>query len=123
MWAIIATPGLPAVFADDSEEEKVWWLRSPNANSDYTQLAGVVRDAGQVNAHASNNIRAVRPAFNLNLNSVLFTSAAEGGKGRSKLLAKLEPYTGNEWKLTLKDTGRQFEVMDKSPAPGSPAIR
>ena len=53
----------------------------------------------------------VRPAFNLDLSSVLFTSAAVGGKisgakGAGALNQNLTPSGATEWKLTLKDTGR-----------------
>ena len=59
-----------------------WWLRSPG--SDKYRLA-VVRSEGSVQYSGFsvlifNNHRTVRPAFNLNLNSVLFASAAVGGK-------------------------------------------
>ena len=52
----------------------------------------------------------MRPAFNLNLNSVLFTSAAVGGKSSgaagADALTPISEYTGSEWKLTLKDSSR-----------------
>ena len=56
-----------------------WWLRSPGENVYYT---AVVSGGGAVITDGNNVIRAlgVRPAFNLNLNSVLFASAAVGGK-------------------------------------------
>ena len=56
---------------------------------------------------------AVRPAFNLNLSSVLFTSAATGGKPDGGLTA-VDAYTGNEWKLTLLDRDRNFTVSGES---------
>ncbi|MBR0091108.1 MAG: putative Ig domain-containing protein [Lachnospiraceae bacterium] len=52
----------------------------------------------------------VRPAFYLNLNSVLFSSAAAGGKSSgaagAAALNSIGTNTGNEWKLTLKDSSR-----------------
>ena len=52
----------------------------------------------------------VRPAFHLDLNSVLFTSAAVGGKSSGAVgtdaLKQVESYSGSEWKLTLKDDSR-----------------
>lgn len=51
----------------------------------------------------------MRPAFNLDLTSVLFTSAAVGGKADSTVdgnLTEVAAYDGNEWKLTLKDGDR-----------------
>ena len=54
---------------------------------------------------------AARPAFNLNLNSILFTSAAAGGKPEGKLQA-ISDYKGDEWKLTLLDSSRNFSISD-----------
>ena len=54
-----------------------------------------------------------RPAFNLNLNSVLFASAAVGGKPDGGL-AEVSKYSGNEWKLTLLDSRRNFAVTEKT---------
>ena len=53
------------------------------------------------------NPSAVRPAMNLSTagNNILFVSAAEGGKPAGGL-TKIGEYTGNEWKLTLKDASR-----------------
>ena len=52
----------------------------------------------------------MRPAFNLDLNSVLFTSSAAGGKSSGTVgadaLNTVGDYSGNEWKLTILDTGR-----------------
>lgn len=55
-----------------------WWLRSPDA--DFTYDAGAVYDSGDVFLTHVYDDWAARPAFNLNPNSVLFTSAAVGGK-------------------------------------------
>ena len=59
---------------------------------------------------------AARPAFNLDLNSVLFTSAAVGGKSSgaagADALTSVSDYTGNEWKLTLLDETREFAVTE-----------
>ena len=92
-----------------------WWLRSPG--SDKYHLA-VVRSEGSVQYSGYsvlifNNHRTVRPAFNLNLNSVLFASAAVGGKPDGGL-AEVSKYSGNEWKLTLLDSRRNFAVTEKT---------
>ena len=92
-----------------------WWLRSPG--SDKYRLA-VVRSEGSVQYSGFsvlifNNHRTVRPAFNLNLNSVLFASAAVGGKPDGGL-AEVSKYSGNEWKLTLSDSRRNFAVTEKT---------
>ena len=92
-----------------------WWLRSPG--SDKYHLA-VVRSDGSVqySGHTIlifNNHRTVRPAFNLNLNSVLFASAAVGGKPDGGL-TPIPEYSGSEWKLTLLDSSRNFAVTEKA---------
>ena len=92
-----------------------WWLRSPG--SDKYRLA-VVRSEGSVQYSGFsvlifNNYRTVRPAFNLNLNSVLFASAAVGGKPDGGL-TEVSEYSGNEWKLTLLDSRRNFAVTEKT---------
>ena len=82
-----------------------WWLRSPGAKD---------RDVASVDGFGNidhdgidiSNIWGVRPAFNLNLNSVLFTSAAVGGKPDG--FKAVPGYTGNEWKLTIKDSSRKI---------------
>ena len=92
-----------------------WWLRSPG--SDKYRLA-VVRSEGSVQYSGFsvlifNNHRTVRPAFNLNLNSVLFASATVGGKPDGGL-TPIPEYSGNEWKLTLLDSSRSFAVTEKT---------
>ena len=95
--------------------DRGWWLRSPG--SDKIRLA-VVRSDGSVQYSGFsvlifNNHRTVRPAFNLNLNSVLFASAAVGGKPDGGL-TEVSKYSGNEWKLTLLDSRRNFAVTEKT---------
>ena len=63
-------------------ESSYWWLRSPCKTVDF---AAVVKGDGSV-LDAGNPVYrkfGVRPAFHLALNSVLFTSAAVGGKSAS----------------------------------------
>ena len=82
-----------------------WWLRSPGySNHD----AATVRGDGSVvyYGNAINNWWCVRPAFNLNSSSVLFASAAVGGKPDG--FKAVPEYTGNEWKLTIKDSSRKI---------------
>ena len=94
-----------------------WWLRSPGR--DYG--AAVVIGDGHVDNDGSNvdGEFGVRPAFNLDLNSVLFTSAAVGGKAGDGELTAVGDYTGSEWKLTLLDNSRKFAVTEKT-ASGAP---
>ncbi len=89
-----------------------WWLRSPGAKN---------RDVASVDGFANidhdgidiSNIWGVRPAFKLNLNSVLFASVAVGGKPDGGL-TPIPEYSGNEWKLTLLDSSRSFAVTEKT---------
>ena len=82
-----------------------WWLRSPSENVYNT---AVVNGDGDVITGGYNVILdfGVRPAFNLDLNSVLFTSPAVGGKPDG--FKAVPEYTGNEWKLTIKDSSRKI---------------
>ena len=92
-----------------------WWLRSPGSKTFYVAIVssdGSVQYSG-ISILKQNNHLTVRPAFNLNLNSVLFTSAAVGGKPNGGLTAVPE-YSGNEWKLTLLDSNRNFAVTEKT---------
>ena len=85
-----------------------WWLRSPG-EEDYIDgiPSAVVRGGGGVLYFGINVTRwyGVRPAFSLKSSSVLFTSAAVGGKPDGGL-TPISEYTGNEWKLTLSDSDR-----------------
>ena len=89
----------------------VWWLRSPYA--DFTSSTGLVDGYGRVYDGGVGLGWAARPAFNLNLNSVLFTSAAVDRKPDGGL-TPISEYTGNEWKLTLLDNSRSFAVTEKA---------
>ena len=95
-----------------------WWLRSPgfyNWQAAFMEWedGSPVTDGNPVN----NKTAAVRPAFNLNLSDVLFTSAATGGKSASGMddgLTAVEHYSGNEWKLTLLDGTRGFSISNET---------
>ena len=90
-----------------------WWLRSPGSHDIFT---AIVDGSGEVcydGGYPTSVEYGVRPAFNLNLNSVLFTSAAVGGKPDGGL-TPISEHTGNEWKLTLLDNSRNFAVTEKT---------
>ena len=92
-----------------------WYLRSPGSKTFYVAIVssdGSVQYSG-ASIRKKNNHRTVRPAFNLNLNSVLFASAAVGGKPDGGL-TPISEYSGNEWKLTLLDSSRSFAVTEKT---------
>ena len=96
-----------------------WWLRSPDKLT--STVAGTITrsptsSAGSLSGNFVNNDSyTARPAFNLNLDDVLFTSAAVGGKSASGMesgLTAVDAYDGSEWKLTLLDDSRVFDVTE-----------
>ena len=98
-----------------------WWLRSPGSKTFYVAIVssdGSVQYSG-ASIRKKNNHRTVRPAFNLNLNSVLFASAAVGGKPDGGL-TPISEYSGNEWKLTLRDSSRSFSVTSNKTVTAAP---
>lgn len=101
-----------ARIANYGNSASLWWLRSPS--SDLANFAGCVDFGGSVSFNFTYSYWAARPAFNLNPDSVLFTSAAEGVKSQSGMdsgLTAVSDYTGNEWKLTLLDSSRsEFSI-------------
>ena len=98
-----------------------WYLRSPGSKTFYVAIVssdGSVQYSG-ASIRKKNNHRTVRPAFNLNLNSVLFASAAVGGKPDGGL-TPISEYSGNEWKLTLRDSSRSFSVTSNKTVTAAP---
>lgn len=98
---------------NDNGQADYWWLRSPGQYD--TDAAGVqyIGYLDRYGISVDNRDVAVRPAFNLNLSSVLFTSAAEGGKssgaaGADALTAVSTDSDVKEWKMTLLDSDRNF---------------
>ena len=89
---------------DSSGRGTRYWLRSFEISE---QLPFCVGHDASLNGDYGDNPSAVRPAMNLSTagNNILFISAAEGGKPAGGL-AEIPEYTGNEWKLTLKDSSR-----------------
>ncbi len=94
-----------------------WWLRSPDKQT--STVAGTITrsptsSAGSLNGnYVDNNSYSARPAFNLDLDAVLFTSAAKDGKSASGMesgLTEVGAYDGSEWKLTLLDSSRNFSI-------------
>ena len=96
---------------DDDRQPGRWWLRSPFYGNDYD--AGVVSGVGYLDSYNINNFRSfgARPAFQLNLSSVLFTSSASGSKSAaSENGGDFGTLTGgDELKLTLID-GSSFSA-------------
>ena len=85
-----------------------YWLRSPGGLDDY---AAAVDGYGVLHAYGFNGASwfGVRPAFNLNLSSILFTSDYGNGKFRGDVngvLKAVKNTTENSWRVTLKDDSR-----------------
>lgn len=102
-------------YVADGGKGNRWWLRSPGIGVYYAASVAGNGDVDNAGDYGDEENRAVRPAFHLDLNSVLFTSAAAGGKSASGMdsgLTAVGDYDGNEWKLTLLDDSRSFSVTE-----------
>ena len=88
---------------DTRAASSFWWLRSPGG---YVSGAADVRLDGSVYSNGGNVDHAngsVRPALNLNLSSVLFTSASGASKSSFGVVGDSN-VSNNTWKLTLEGT-------------------
>ena len=113
--------GVVLVFSELLQASDYWWLRSPgyyDSFAAYVDPNGVYPNGVTPNGDPTGFVNyigfpvdrrefGVRPAFNLNLKSVLFTSAAAGGKssGAEGALNEVGTNTTGKWKLTLLDDG------------------
>lgn len=101
--------GIRHLYNDNS-----WWLRSPGQYdgkvaycwTDYNyDFTAVIRDGVSTDTY-----HGVRPACDLDMNAILFTSAAEGGKvsgSGADALTKVGNNKNSEWKLTIRDADRR----------------
>ena len=90
-----------------------WWLRS--AYADKGDLSGCVPSDGIISSYyVYDQYMGVSPALNINLSSVLFSSASETSKSSALTTDSSQIGTTNttEWKLTLSDTGKTIKVTD-----------
>ena len=117
-------------YADYPGIRKIWWLRTPGAANitsgggyeDVTYAAYVYTSSGNIDYDSRygeevHRTAFIRPAFNLDPNDVLFTSAAVGGKADAEVDGDLTAVgtAGTEWKLTLKDDSRSsFEATTET---------
>lgn len=95
-----------------------WWLRS--ADSHNGNCAGYVHLGGDISSDliVDGEDSGVSPALNLNLSSVILTSANVVSKS-SPLTSDSEAVgttTGTEWKLTLKDSGKAVALTEERSA-------
>lgn len=94
-----------------------WFLRS-YINANFVAF----RPGGRFVIEASypQNDEKPRPAFNLGKSEIVFASSAEGGKtdaATDSNLTAVGDWSGNTWKLTLRDSSRSFRASaDKANA-------
>lgn len=97
-----------------SEPSSGYWLRSPGAFDDTVAFVAGKGSAGSngviiTTGMTVNTYKMLRLAFNLDLSSIVLTSAVEGGKSSgpegANALSEIGTTSGNEWKLTLLDDG------------------
>ena len=81
-----------------------FWLRTPSLRFGGGTVASSYPGGGMGSLNVWADLSA-RPAFNLDSSAVLFSSPASGGKPDGEISA-IGDYSGNEWKLTLKDSSR-----------------
>ena len=100
--------------ADDGKNPEKWWLRSPYKTLPIRVM--IVKENGGIYRAKMREELSVRPAFNLDITKVLFTSPAVGGKQSNAVgkdaLKVVEDTNTTEWKLTLKDDSRKEFKLD-----------
>lgn len=84
-----------------------WWLRSNN-DMDKKAYVGYIDVSGDLTRKDPTLDVGVSPAFNVNLSSVLLSSAS--GTSKSSALTAVGTTEGTEWKLTLSDTGKTVKI-------------
>jgi hypothetical protein len=105
LWALSAAEAAPLSSDIKSGFFWDWWLRSPGVNIENAAVVvsgNVNRVGNKVSEGPFNDLRF---ACNLDLDAVLFTSAAVAGKVGDAALTAVSEYNGNNWKLTLLDDG------------------
>ena len=97
--------------AYDGNNPEKWWLRSPHKS--LIQNVRIVKQNGGISYSNVKSKLATRPAFNLDTTKVLFTSPAVDGKQSNvagDALKAVEDTDTTEWKLTLIDRNRTFQL-------------
>ena len=91
-----------------------WWLRAPDSSDRFYKNVAYVTPWGMVysDIYGAASKEGVRPAFNLDLDSVLFASEGRASKSLSFAPAGNAPESGERgysiWNLTLKDHNGEF---------------
>ena len=97
--------------AYDGNNPEKWWLRSPHKS--LIQNVRIVKQNGGISYSNVKSKLATRPAFNIDTTKVLFTSPAVDGKqsnAAGDALKAVEDTDTTEWKLTLIDRNRTFQL-------------
>ena len=96
-----------------------WWLRSPGKYNHKVACCYTDWDMGWTYVDPeglnSDNFYGVRPACDLDMNAILLTSAATGGKASGSgadALTEVGSNRNDEWKLTIKDSSRDAFDID-----------
>lgn len=99
-----------------------WWLRSPGNREDCVSFVATFGGC-YFDGLLVDNTAGVRPAFNLNLSSILLTSAAVGGKSSGTAgadsLKSVVSNDSDEWKLTILDSDGHSEFSAERVGEGS----
>ena len=84
-----------------SSSDQAWWTRSPSATQNGVQYVRYVTATGQIGGGGSSNVNSfcISPAVNLDLASILFTSAS--GQSKATSFAVTEDSAADTWNLTL----------------------
>ena len=98
------------------QSDAKWWLRSPDGYG--LNKIGYVLGGGSLESYPVKNTFYARPAFNLDITNILFISQAQGGKPDGGLQS-VSNYDGNEWKLTLLDSGRSSFAAETTSKEGN----
>ena len=95
-----------------------WWLRTPGSQNDYVAVCYTDYSMDHTEISYDGNTatayRMARPACDLDMNAIVFTSAAQGGKASGSgadALTAVGSNNNDEWKLTIKDgSNNNFDV-------------
>ena len=96
-----------------------WWLRDTDAGtSRWVHNDGQVIASSDTGSYTQGDPRGVRPALFIDLSRVLFASPASGGKNANGAFQEIPVYTGNKWKLTVRNNKYKFVVSETEATAG-----
>ncbi|MBQ9179688.1 MAG: Ig-like domain-containing protein, partial [Firmicutes bacterium] len=126
LWPLSTKEAHYTLNGDIRNVNDFWWLRSPGHTAPpyFTCHISYIKSDGNVDEEGClvTEKNGVRPAFNYKLNSVIFTSAATGGKSSGTVGADSLKVVGtnanNEWKVTVKNGHDNFAVSSVTTCDG-----